>query len=255
MQQKNDIHIGGIMNHSLSFRRRPAWTAIFLSLFLFFSAIQASAIDFKISGQWQVAFEYSNVAPRHTRNSAADYFGAFQRFRLQLEAVASENVSGTVQVQLGKTEWGEASKGGALGADGKDIRLRLAYLDWMVPETDIKVRMGLQMIMLPGVISQWGLSPIYGKQQAGITVSSPIYHGKDFNIDATAFWARPYNDNTPDSRNAYLDNMDVFALIVPVKGDGFSFKPYAMYSLIGKYSMTGLTPPMATMELWRRAAA
>lgn len=238
--KQSDI-LGGFMCFIFKLRFRVAVACALVLLFLCVS--QSQAIDFKISGQWQVAFEYSDVAPRHAQNSHNDYFGAMQRFRVQLDAVASESLSGTVQLQLGRTEWGQAANGGALGADGKDVRVRLAYLDWVIPQTEIKVRMGLQMIMLPGVISQWGLGPVYGKQQAGITVSSPIYRGDKFNIDATAFWARPYNDNTTDPQRRYLDNMDNFALIVPITGQGFSFKPWVMYSLMGKYSMTDIYPP------------
>lgn len=217
--------------------------AALVFLFTVIPAQKSQAVEFKLSGQWVVGFEYSNVMPRHSQNSHNDYFGAMQRFRVQLDAVASETVSGTVQLQLGKVEWGKADNGGALGADGKDVRVRLAYIDWMIPETEIKVRMGIQMCILPGVLSQWGLGPIWGKQAAGISVSSPIYQGDKIKVDATAFWARPYNDNALNEEWRHLDNMDVFALLVPVTGNGFSFKPYVMYSLIGKYSMTDLYPP------------
>ena len=52
------------------------------------------AIDFKISGVWQVLLEESNVTPRGV--DGADTFGALQRFRIQLDAVASEDLSGSV---------------------------------------------------------------------------------------------------------------------------------------------------------------
>lgn len=202
--------------------------------------MSASAIDFKISGEWKIGFEYSNVTPRHARKTGSDYFGALQRMRLQMTAVASEQLSGTVQVELGKIEWGKAATGGALGSDGKIVELRFAYLDWMVPQTEIKVRMGIQNLMLPGVISQYGLSPIFGKEMAGISFSSPLYKSGSLNVNLSGFWARPYNDNSDDPDRLYLDNMDNFALVLPISGDGFTFKPYVMYSLMGKYSMTNL---------------
>lgn len=102
--------------------------------------------------------------PRHAQNTHNDYFGALQRFRIKLDAIASEQLSGSIQLELGRTDWGKASDGGALGADGTQIKVRMAYLDWVIPETDIKVRMGVHMIALPGVISQWGAGPIFGKQ-------------------------------------------------------------------------------------------
>lgn len=214
-----------------------------LALCVSASAGIAHAIDFKISGQWAVGFEYSNVQPRHMRHSANDYFGAMQRFRVQLDAVASEQLSGSVQLELGRTEWGHAATGGALGSDGKNIKVRFAWLDWMIPQTDIKVRMGLQTIMLPGVLSQWGFSPIFGKEMAGITVSSPLYKGDDLRVDGTFFWARPYNDNSINPEHLWLDNMDVFGLVLPIVSNSFRIKPYVMYSLMGKYSMADINPP------------
>lgn len=228
---------------NISFAKRGLGMAVVLFAALFLAA-PASAVDFKISGQWLVGFEYSNVMPRHSRHTGNDYFGAMQRFRVQMEAVASEQLSGTVQLELGKVEWGNASTGGALGTDGKIAKVRFAYIEWMIPNTEIKVRMGLQNIALPGVISNYGLSPIFGKEMAGIVVNSPIYHGNNFSIDATAFWARPYNDNATNPKWTWLDNMDNFAIILPIKGDGFSIKPYFMYSMMGKYSMTDVAASM-----------
>lgn len=210
---------------------------------------EARAIEFKIGGLWQVGFQYSNVAPRHGRNSGNDYFDALQRFRIQFDFIASEQLSGSVQLKLGVTQWGRAAQGGALGTDGKMVRVRHAYIDWMIPETDIKVRMGLQHIKLPGVISQWGAGPIWFNDMAGITASSPIYKGNNFNVDATVFWARPYNDNATNTNWTYLDNMDNFGLIIPFKGDGFSIEPWVMYSLMGKYSMADLDSSLGHVSM------
>lgn len=226
---------------------RILWAAAFLLCCLGMSAEFVAAVDFKISGVWQIGFEHSNVLPRHARKTDNDYFGAMQRFRIQLDAVASERLAGAVQTEIGRTDWGKAAKGGALGADGTDVKVRFAYLDWVAPQTDFKIRMGLQTIMLPGVLSQWGFGPIYGKEQAGITLSSPLYSGGNIRVDATAFWARPYNDNSDSvaafarkTDNRHLDNMDVFALVLPVSGDGFKLTPFGMYALMGKYSLTGV---------------
>lgn len=213
---------------------------------LVLTSAPAHAVDFKISGIWQIGFEHSNVLPRHGRHTQNDNFGAMQRFRTQLEVI-SDRVSGAIQLEMGRTEWGKADKGGALGADGTDVKVRFAYIDWLFPHTDVKIRMGLQMLMLPGVLSQWGVGPIYGKEQAGITISSPIYHGDNFNLDATFFWGRPYNDNSIEvaayanrKDNRLLDNLDVFGLVLPFQGDGFKITPYGMYALIGQYSLTGV---------------
>ncbi len=201
----------------------------------------SGAIDFKASGVWQVLTEVSNVQPRGVKG--ADTFGALQRFRIQLDAVASENLSGTVQFELGRTEWGQASTGGALGADGQIVEVRHAYIDWLVPHTKAKVRMGLQPLMLPGAVS--GFSAVFCHDMGGISLTSPIYEGQDVRADLSFFWARPYNDNSQalygeDRNTQHLDNMDVFALSLPVETERFKINPWAMYAMIGKYSLSGL---------------
>ena len=72
------------------------------------------------------------------------------------------------------------------------------------------------------------------------------------NVGLTALWARPANDNfdgvdpryTNNHAN-YLDNMDLFALMVPVKLDGFEITPWAMYGMQGKNT---LATPFTTKD-------
>ena len=83
-----------------------------------------------------------NKATKQGKNE--DEFNAMQRVRLQLDAVASESLSGTVFFEIGGQSWGNASNGGALGADGNNVvKVKNAYIDWMVPDTDLKFRMGI----------------------------------------------------------------------------------------------------------------
>ena len=69
----------------------------------------------------------------HTRQAGAtsnkardtdDALSAMQLVRLQLDAMASESLSGTVYFEIGDTMWGQASSGGALGADKTIVELR-----------------------------------------------------------------------------------------------------------------------------------
>ena len=97
-------------------------------------ATGASAIDFKAKGQWIMNFDYGqnggftggngqtgfNQANKQYKNE--DEFEASQRVRLQLDAVASEALSGTVFFEMGDQTWGNNASGGALGADGPDCR-------------------------------------------------------------------------------------------------------------------------------------
>ena len=114
----------------------------------------AKAIDFKAKGEWLVGFGVGEgVLTKNTRDTDGaksktntdDQFGASQRIRLQLDAVASEALSGTVYFEIGDQQWGKSGDGAALGADGNNqVKVKNAYIDWVIPQTDARVRMGLQ---------------------------------------------------------------------------------------------------------------
>ena len=204
------------------------------------AASGAKAIDFKASGEWLVGFglgdgslikDVDNKKYRHH-----DTFNAGQRVRLQLDAVASESLSGTVFFEIGDQMWGNAEESGAaLGADGKVVKVKNAYIDWMVPNTDLKLRMGLQAVALPNVA---GGSAIMDGDAAAVVAS---YQFND-NVGLTALWMRPLNDNYTGANaegelygnENYLDNMDLFALMLPLKFDGVELTPWAMYGMQGK---------------------
>ena len=116
---------------------------------------QGQAVDFKAKGVWINMLEYGGGGnfvknDRNGRNVTGwgrwgeDEFEAKTRVRLQLEAIASESLSGTVYFEIGAATWGRAAKGGALGADGNIVKIKHSYLDWVVPGTAIKTRMGIQ---------------------------------------------------------------------------------------------------------------
>ncbi len=206
----------------------------------------ALAVDFKIKGQWIMSFGYGangNFQGSYNGHETIgwgegqDNFEAVQRLRLQLDAVASENLSGTVTFEIGETYWGQQSTGGALGADGKIVEVKNAYLDWTLPETAVQVRMGLQNISTPSMASG---NAVLDADVAGITVSAQV----NDNVALTAFWARPYNDNYLGYNEAYkgrpagyhanfMDNLDVGGLMVPLTFDNISLTPWGMYGAMG----------------------
>lgn len=112
-------------------------------------AQQGQAVDFKAKGVWINMLEYGGGGNfvKNDRNGhnvtgwgrwGEDEFEAKTRVRLQLEAIASESLSGTVYFEIGAATWGSASKGGALGADKNIVKIKHSYLDWVVPGTAVK---------------------------------------------------------------------------------------------------------------------
>ena len=87
-------------------------------------AQQGQAVDFKAKGVWINMLEYGGGGNfvKNDRNGhnvtgwgrwGEDEFEAKTRVRLQLEAIASESLSGTVYFEIGAATWGSASKGGS----------------------------------------------------------------------------------------------------------------------------------------------
>ena len=205
------------------------------------AATGANAIDFKAKGQWIMSFDYGmhgNFGESKAKSNSGykneDEFEARQRVRLQLDAVASEALSGTVFFEMGDQIWGKAADGGALGSDGKVVEVKRAYIDWMVPQTDLKVRMGLQGVALPSFTTN--ASQVLDEDVAAITLNYQFNE----NVGLTALWARPYNDNNgylyngdKDGYKNYMDNMDIFAVLLPLTFDGVKVTPWVMYSALG----------------------
>lgn len=205
------------------------------------AASGAQAIEFKASGQWLMGFNAADGSlVNKTRQGGKmkkanneDVFSAGQRIRLQLDAIASESLSGTVFFEIGDTTWGQASTGGALGADQTIIEVKRAYIDWAVPNTELKVRMGLQGLALPNAA---GGSAVLDDDVAAVVASYQFNE----NVGLTLSWARPYNDNYegaynhPNDKSNYLDNMDLISLAVPLKFEGIEATPWVMYGILGQ---------------------
>ena len=218
----------------------------------------AKAIEFKAKGEWLVGFGVGdgNLTKNSkdnngnkTKTNSDDQFGASQRVRLQLDAVASEALSGTVYFEIGDQKWGKADEGGALGADGRVVEVKNAYIDWLIPQTEARLRMGIQTTTLPNVA---GGSAVLDADAAAITAN---YKFND-NVGLTFMWARPVNDNfsngyfdvannkSSTEKANYLDNLDLFMLSMPLSFDGVDVTPWAMYGMRGKNALRGLEDPV-----------
>lgn len=206
----------------------------------------AGAVEFKAKGDWMFGFStidssfVKNPGTHKSGTGGQDVFDARQRVRFKLEAVASESLSGVIYFEMGDTNWGRASKGGALGTDGTIVEVKHAYLDWIVPETPLKLRMGLQYMEMPNAA---GGSALFADDAAGITASF-AFNDK---VSLTALWGRLYNDNYVSGDygytgpSNYLDNMDMVAFMLPINLDGVRITPFVLGSFMGKNALGGIT--------------
>lgn len=192
------------------------------------AAAGSQAADIKAKGIWQNNLSWADRAVSSDNNG--DYFRASTRLRTQIDVIASESLKGVVFFEIGHQNWGEAKSGAALGNDGKEVKVRYSYVDWVIPQTDAKVRMGLQPFGVPTFAVPMAVLDTDG---AGITVSGQFTE----NVGAALFWLRPYNDYSNRMDGTYgnkHDAMDVVGLTVPLTFDGVKVTPFGMYSIIGR---------------------
>ena len=210
------------------------------------AAAGSQAADIKAKGNWTFSWQGGD---NNLFKQNGDKFTAKQRLRTQIDVIASESLKGVLFLEMGDQNWGRADQGASLGTDGKIIKVRYSYVDWVIPQTDAKVRMGLQNFSLPGFISN---NPILGGSSAdgaGITISGQFTE----NVGASLFWLRAENDNTKTGDYNYnyapSNAMDFVGLTVPMTFDGVKVTPWGMGGIIGHDSFKGgnfdLNYPMA----------
>lgn len=117
--------------------------ALFLAAGLILStSTAAQAVDFKVKGLSQHRLSWADR--NFTKGNGDDNFKAASRLRTTIEAVVSESLKGVVFLEVGHQNWGVSRDGASLGTDGKQVKVSWSYVDWSVPKTETRVRMGLQ---------------------------------------------------------------------------------------------------------------
>ncbi len=202
---------------------------------LFGAASAAPAVDFKASGYWDFALDWHRSS--FDKNNTSDRFSGAQRLRTQIDVIASESLKGVLFFEIGTTQWGRGEDGASLGTDGRTVEVRYSYLDWVVPDTDLKFRMGLQPFLLPNFVAG---SPILDGDGAGITASYDFNE----NVGMSLFWLRAENNNAEGAtrrgytfRDSQNDSLDLFGLTIPIRGEHFRVTPWGIYGLVGNRSL------------------
>lgn len=197
---------------------------------------QAKAAEFKPLLEFVEEFYYGDAGYKLDK----DNFGAYSRIRFGFDYVASEDLSATMLFEYGAHEWG--NNGGDFTADPNVVDsgffMRLAYIDWTVPGTDVLVRMGRHGVVTPSYA--FG-SPILDDRADGITVVSNVTD----NILVTASWMRLASGNGystgPSTAPEYgksgfraFDDADALMLTSEFAYDAFKIAPWAMYVNVQK---------------------
>ena len=198
----------------------------------------ANAVDVKVDGFYKFAFMTGQ-----TGFDGANDEAALQRMRFGLTMAASENLSAYFQFQVGTEHWGTSDDTNG-HKNGATFRTRQLYLDWAIPGTDVKVRMGRQALSLPadafggnGVLcAGWGV-------RDGVVVASPV---TDW-LGLSAMWVRTaYKDHEVDKADLdtnYSD--DFYAVVADAKFDGVTASVYGAYATIDAGDQAGAAGPSA----------
>ena len=215
----------------------------------------ASATDIKIKGYFDFHFGWYTGTSLHDNKDVGsdENFDAMQRLRFQIDFVASEQLSGTIQFEIGNISWGAGGgdtwygsgnggqgSGGAMGTDGVNVETKHMYIDWIVPETDLSVRMGLIPFALPFFANGANSGQaILDDDLAGIVLSYTFNEYVALNLA----WLRPWNpfarsgeDYWNDNSRYHHDNIDLFALTLPLTFAeyGLEITPWGMFGFIGE---------------------
>ena len=205
---------------------------------VFSAANGASAVEMKVSGNWLTSFTFADNLFNDNyliEDAGSDgSFNAAQRIRINFDMVASESLSGRVQLQVANGEsspayytWGTGKTGGS----GKAVTARLAYLDWMIPTTDVLVRMGRQLFAVPSYT--FG-SPVFDSVIDGVAINAPI---NDM-VGLTVAWLRPNATlNKWGVAHEAHSSVDLAYVGLDVAADGFKVSPWVMAGLKGNASI------------------
>ena len=196
----------------------------------------AQAGEFKPNLQFAEEFTYGDSGKDSPEN-----FNAASRIRFGFDYVASEDLSATILFQY-RHAWGTDTKGDFTAdptmneGDGVNhFRMRLAYIDWTIPGTDIKARMGRHALVAPSYA--FG-SPILNGRGDGITLASAI----NDNINVGFTWARLDSSDANGESFDSEDDADAVMLNAEFAYDGFKVAPWVMYAHADKEGLDAVKP-------------
>ncbi len=209
--------------------KRLVLLATVLALVLGMASV-ASAATVKASGDWALEFLFSQGYNMTDNASGANNdgdFGVYQRARTKFEFIANENLKGVLGTEIGTATWGNEFR---FHDHNVPVSVRLAYLDFTVPDTKIAVRGGLQTIVLPNSGAFCGSNIILDTEMPSLVVSAPIID----EVSVLTGYGRLYDNDATFGNSGHTNgSFDTGFVGLPVNLDGFAFAPYFVYAYAG----------------------
>ena len=191
-------------------------------------ATSASATELKVKGNLDVYGMWSaNLRDFNSDVGDPDNYVTTQRMRTYFDFVTSEDLKAVLGLEIDNI-WG-SGEAADWGTDGtQSIEVKHAYLDFTVPDTQIKVTAGLQYVALPSVFGH----PVFDDDAAALVVSGKISD----NAGIAVGYSRGVDgeDNyAPAGKYDGKDDVDMAFIAVPISVEGFSIAPYFAYAWAG----------------------
>lgn len=186
----------------------------------------AQAVEIKAGGVWRVSGNWIKN-PDFNSDVKNDDFNAWQRLRTQFQFIASENLKGVLELEIGNFRWGQ----GGPSERPNNVKTRFAFIDFKLPNTDVNTRAGVQLLTLPNTFG----SHILWSEAGAVVVNAPL---TDM-VGLTLGWGRLWDRDTvspEDTTEKWDDEVDVFMAVLPVTLDGLKLSPFAVYTRLGKES-------------------
>jgi len=211
------------------------------------SASLSFGMDMKAKGYWWIEAQMKqgwDFLDKGAATAEDKTFNIEQKMRQQFHFIASENLRGVLDTQIGSANWGNGLFGigagrsgnltgtGSLAAGNGNIMLRQGYVEFRWPSTLTNFKVGFQTLTLPAAFG--GGSAILDDQIAAAVVSAPITD----NVSVLAGYARALDSNsnyatTAGNLTGSGTATDIVFAAVPVSFKGATITPFAAYANAG----------------------
>lgn len=206
--------------------------------FVFGSVASAFATDLAVSGSWRICAEWQDnrdYTDADEEGNSEDDFFIDQRARTTLRFITSEDLYAVLQTEIGDLSWGQNSAATTgndfqIGGDGVNIEVKHAYVDFAWPDTDIRIRAGLQGIILPGAFSNLVLDDDF----TALNITIPFNEMFTMVVGYDRFDDSNTTGNGAEEGDNGEDEFDAIHLVGVISGDGWSVTPWGVYAWAGR---------------------
>ncbi|MDE7468881.1 MAG: outer membrane homotrimeric porin [Desulfovibrionaceae bacterium] len=201
---------------------------IMMACLSFGSVSVAQSAEFKFSGIFIVASEYQ----KNPNFVKGDAFDGLIRFRPRLDAIISENLYSSLQLELGTYKFGYGPTG--IGSrNNSNVKVRQMYIASKMPGMEnLSMTLGIQYMTAPS--ATFG-NYVLDDNVAGVSFGYTINEMVSFNLA----WSRPYATvgGQNDKGSSAIDYVQVD---VPVSFSGVTISPWAAFANITRKSGSSL---------------